>query len=298
MSILIKNGRVIDPSRAVDAVMDVLVEKAKISKVAANITQKADTVIDADGKIVMPGIVDMHVHLREPGREDKETIASGTRAAAKGGVTSVLAMPNTDPAMDSSGNIRLLQGIIKKTAGIDVFICGAITAGRAGKKLVEVSVLKRQGVIAISDDGASVDAETLMRQALQKAKTHKILVIAHCEDKLLSGEGVVNAGFTSTRLGLRGLPRESEYRRVERDVGLAKKTRAAIHIAHVSCRESVEIIADAKKKGVSVTAETAPHYFSLTEEALLGYDTNMKMNPPLRSPDDIRAIKRRGCRRA
>ncbi|HTY45230.1 MAG TPA: dihydroorotase [Patescibacteria group bacterium] len=291
MSILIKNGRVIDPSRAVDAVMDVLVEKAKISKVAANITQKADTVIDAGGKIVMPGIVDMHVHLREPGREDKETIASGTRAAAKGGVTSVLAMPNTDPAMDSSGNIRLLQGIIKKTAGIDVFICGAITAGRAGKKLVEVSVLKRQGVIAISDDGASVDAETLMRQALQKAKTHKILVIAHCEDKLLSGEGVVNAGFTSTRLGLRGLPRESEYRRVERDVGLAKKTRAAIHIAHVSCRESVEIIADAKKKGVSVTAETAPHYFSLTEEALLGYDTNMKMNPPLRSPDDIRAIK-------
>jgi dihydroorotase len=291
MSILIKNGRVIDPAHAIDAVLDVLVEKTRISKIARGITQKADTVIDAGGKIVMPGIVDMHVHLREPGREDKETIESGTRAAAKGGVTSVLAMPNTDPAIDSPENARLLQDIIKKTAGIDVFICGAITAGRAGKKLVEVAALKKQGIVAISDDGASVDSEALMRKALQKAKEHRIVLIAHCEDKSLSGAGVANLGFTSTRLGLRGIPKESEYRRIERDISLAKKTRAAIHIAHVSCKESVEIIAAAKKKGAPVTAETAPHYFSLTEEAVLGYDTNMKMNPPLRSAEDIAAIK-------
>jgi dihydroorotase len=291
MSILIKNGRVIDPAHAIDAVLDVLVEKTRISKIARGITQKAEVVIDASGKIVMPGIVDMHVHLREPGREDKETIESGTRAAAKGGVTSVLAMPNTDPAMDSPENARLVQDIIKKTAGIDVFICGAITAGRAGKKLVEVAALKKQGIVAISDDGDSIDSETLMRKALQKAKENKIVLIAHCEDKCLSGAGVVNLGFASTRLGLRGIPKESEYRRIERDIGLAKKTRAAIHIAHVSCKESVEIIAAAKKKGAQVTAETAPHYFSLTEEAVLGYDTNMKMNPPLRSADDITAIK-------
>ncbi len=290
MKLLIKNGCVIDPANKIDGVMDILVEDGRISKVAGAIDAKAETIIDASGKIVIPGIVDMHVHLREPGREDKETIFSGTNAAAKGGVTSVLAMPNTAPSLDSAGIIKTLKDIIKKTANVDVFICGAITAGRAGKELTDISALKKEGIIAISDDGASVDNDELMLKALKEAKKEKLVIICHSEDKSLSGQGVVNRGFTSTRLGLKGISKESEYKRVGRDIKLAEVSGAAIHIAHVSCAESVEIIRKAKKNGVKVTAETAPHYFSLSEEDLLGYNTNMKINPPLRAKDDILAI--------
>ena len=290
MKLIIKNGHVIDPANKIDGVMDVLVEDGKISKVAGTIDAKAETVIDAAGKIVMPGIVDMHVHLREPGREDKETIFSGTKAAAKGGVTSVLAMPNTLPSLDSTEIINTLKDIIKKTANVDVFICGAITVGRAGKDVTDISALKKEGILAISDDGASVDSDELMLKALKEAKKEKLIVICHSEDKSLSGQGVVNLGFTSTRLGLKGISKESEYKRVDRDIKLAEATGAAIHIAHVSCAESVESIRKAKKSGVRVTAETAPHYFSLSEEDLLGYNTNMKINPPLRTKDDILAV--------
>ncbi len=291
MKILIKNGLLIDPVNKIEVVMEVLVTGGKISRVAKGINTAADTVIDARDKIVMPGLVDMHVHLREPGREDKETVASGTRAAAKGGVTGVLAMPNTLPVIDRVKNVKLLKDIIKKDAEIDVFIAGAITLGRLGKELCDISAFKKQGVIAISDDGSSVDSAEIMLKALGKAKKEKILVICHSEDRSLSGKGLVNLGFTSTRLGLRGVSNESEYRRVERDIKLAAKAGAAVHIAHVSCKESVEIIAKAKKKGVKVTAETAPHYFSLSEEALLDYNTNMKVNPPLRTRDDVEAIR-------
>jgi len=290
MKLLIKNGHVIDPANKIDGVMDILVEGGKISVVARDIDAKVETVIDAAGKIVMPGIVDMHVHLREPGREDKETIFSGTKAAAKGGVTSVLAMPNTSPSLDSTGIIKTLKDIIKKTANVDVFICGAITVGRVGKELTDISALKKEGIIAISDDGASVDSDELMLKALKEAKKEKILVICHSEDKSLSGHGVVNRGFTSTRLGLKGISKESEYKRVGRDIKLAEASGTAMHIAHVSCAESVEIIRKAKKNGIKVTAETAPHYFSLSEEDLLGYNTNMKINPPLRTKDDILAV--------
>lgn len=281
----------IDPANKIDDSLDILIEGEKISKVGKSIDAKAETVIDAAGKIVMPGIVDMHVHLREPGREDKETVFSGTMAAAKGGVTSVLSMPNTSPSLDSVNIIKTLNDIIKKTANVGVFICGAITAGRAGKELVNISGLKKEGIIAISDDGASVDSDELMLKALKEAKKEKILVICHSEDKALSGKGLVNRGFTSTRLGLRGISKESEYKRVGRDIKLAEESGAAAHIAHVSCAESVEIIRKAKKKGIKVTAETAPHYFSLNEEDLLDYNTNMKINPPLRAKDDILAIK-------
>ena len=291
MKLLIKNGRVIDPANKIEDVLDVLVEDGKISKVARGIDVKADTVIDAADKIVMPGIVDMHVHLREPGREDKETVSSGTMAASKGGVTSVLAMPNTMPSLDSIEIIKTLKEIIKKTANVDVFICGAITIGRAGLELTNLAALKKEGVIAISDDGASVDSDELMLKAFEKAKKEKLPVICHSEDKLLSGKGVINLGFTSTRLGLRGISKESEYKRVARDIMLAEKTGASVHIAHVSCAESVEIVRKAKKKGVKVTAETAPHYFTLNEEDLLDYNTNMKVNPPLRTKDDVMAIK-------
>jgi len=291
MKLLIKGGRVIDPANNLDDVLDILVENSRISKVAKNIKANGSEVIDASGKIVMPGIVDMHVHLREPGREDKETVETGTLAAAAGGVTSVLAMPNTAPAPDSVENVRLVREIIKNSAKTNVFICGAITIGRLGKHLTDISKLKKEGAIAISDDGASVDSPELMQKALKNAKSEKIAVICHCEDRELSASGVVNAGFTSTRMGLRGISRESEYKRVARDIELAQKLNAPIHIAHVSCKETVEIIAKAKKKGIKVTCETAPHYFALDESAALGYDTNMKMNPPLRGKNDMFAIR-------
>jgi len=291
VSILIKGGRVIDPENKIDAILDILVEGKKISKVAKDIQTKAETIIDATNRIVAPGIIDMHVHMREPGREDKETVASATAAAAKGGVTTVLAMPNTQPAMDCAENIALLQGIINKSALVNVFICGTITKERLGKELSDIAALKKIGVVAISDDGCSVDSDELMFEAFKKAKQVKLLTICHSEDKKLSGKGVINLGFNSTRMGLRGISNESEYKRVSRDIELAAKCGASVHIAHVSCRESVNIIAAAKKKGVKVTCETAPHYFALTDEDIVDYDTNMKINPPLRTKEDVAAIK-------
>lgn len=291
MKLLIKNGRVVDPAHDLDEVVDILIEDSRIAKIAKNIKAETDKVIDATGKIVMPGAVDMHTHLREPGREDKETVLSATRAALAGGVTSLLAMPNTSVAMDCPDNLRRLKGIISDTSAANVFICGAITRGRQGKELTDIAGLKREGALAISDDGCSVDNEELFLQALKEAQENNILVISHCEDKKLSLGGVVNLGFTSTRLGLRGISKESEYKRVERDIRLAQSLGARIHIAHVSCKESVEIIAQAKKKSLKVTAETAPHYFSLTEEAVLNYDSNKKMNPPLRTREDVLALK-------
>ncbi|MFH1339291.1 MAG: dihydroorotase [Candidatus Omnitrophota bacterium] len=291
MSILIKNGRVIDPANNIDDIQDVLIEASKIAKVSKNIKADAEEIIDAAGKIVMPGIVDMHVHLREPGREDKETVLTGTQAALKGGVTSVLAMPNTQPAIDCVESVRLLKEIIKKSAKSNVFIAAAITRGRKGSELTDIPQLKKEGAIAITDDGSSVDDSELFLKALKKAKQCRVLVMCHCEDSSLSRDGVVNLGIISTRMGLRGIPKEAEYRRVERDIRLAQKTSTPVHIAHVSCAESVEIIARAVKDGVRVVAETAPHYFSLTEEEAAGYNTNMKVNPPLRSRDDAEAIK-------
>lgn len=291
MSILIKNGRVIDPANNLEGIFDVLIERQKISKVAKNIAVKTDEIIDASNKFVLPGLIDIHVHLREPGREDKETVLSATKAALKGGVTSVLAMPNTFPAIDSPENVRLLQGIISNSSCGNVYICAAITKGREGKELVDIAALKKCGVIAISDDGSSVDDEAIMLQAFKYAQQENILVICHCEDKSISNHGVVNLGFISTKLGLRGISKESEYKRVKRDIELAEQAQARIHIAHVSCKETIEIIADAKKRGVNVTAETAPHYFCLSQEAVSDYNTNMKMNPPLRTKDDVQAVK-------
>ena len=291
MRLLIKGGRVIDPANNLDEVTDILVENKLISKVAKNIKPDGSRVIDAAGRIVIPGLVDMHVHLREPGREDKETIPTGTYAAAAGGVTSVLAMPNTDPAPDTKENTDFIQGLIKDSACVNVFICGAITKGRKGEALADIAGLKKGGAIAISDDGSSVESAELMRQALKDAGKNNLRVICHSEDKMLSAGGVVNSGFTSTRLGLKGISGESEYKRVERDILLAQETDAPVHIAHVSCKESVEVIASAKKRGVKVTCETAPHYFALDESCVLGYDPNFKMNPPLRGKDDAAAIR-------
>lgn len=291
MSILIKGGRVIDPANRRDEITDLLLDKGKIIKLEPNIKSKVDKTIEANGKIVMPGIVDMHVHLREPGREDKETIDSATLAALKGGVTSVLAMPNTTPAIDCVSSVELISKIIQRSARCEVLIAAAITRERLGKRLVDMSELKKKGVIALSDDGVSVDSNKLMLEALKLARENRLLVICHSEDKMLSCGGIVNLGIISTRMGVRGISSESEYKRVQRDVKLAQNAKAAIHIAHISCAESVEILRQAKKTGTRVTAETAPHYFSLSEESAVGFDTNMKMNPPLRTKDDVRAIK-------
>lgn len=291
MKVLIKNGRVIDPANNVDGILDILIENSKISKISKDIKNQVDTTINAFDKIVMPGIIDLHVHLREPGREDKETIETGTRAGLRSGVTSLLAMPNTLPPIDSPENVRLLKETIKKGTLSNVFIAGTITKARLGQELTDIAKLKKEGAIAITDDGSSVDSEKLMLEALKMAKKERILIICHCEDKVLSNGGMVNLGLVSTRMGLRGISKESEYKRVERDIRLAEKTGANIHITHISCRESIEIVAQAKKKGIRVTSDTAPHYFALSEEVVLGYNTNMKMNPPLRSKDDVLAIK-------
>ena len=292
MRLLVKSGRVVDPANNRDGIYDVLLENAKIRKIARDIRCVGAKTIDAKGKLVMPGLVDMHVHLREPGRQDQETIATGTLAALKGGITSVLAMPNTTPAIDCAENAQLLRGLIQKSAKANVFIAGAVTKERRGEELTDIAKLKEKGALAITDDGASVDSDGLFLEALKKAKENKLLTICHSEDKSLSKRGVVNLGIISTRMGLRGISSESEYKRAQRDIALAQEAKTAVHIAHVSCKESVEAIGAARKRGVKVTAETAPHYFALTEEdALLGFDTNMKVNPPLRSQEDVRAIK-------
>ncbi|MEK6714610.1 MAG: dihydroorotase [Candidatus Omnitrophota bacterium] len=291
MTLLIKNGLVIDPANNRSEILDILLIGKKIIKVAKGIGDDVGEIIDARDRIILPGLVDMHVHLREPGREDKETIQTGTLAALKGGITSVLAMPNTFPPPDSVESVSLVKSIIKKTAQANVYICGAITKGRLGRELADIAVLKKEGVLAISDDGSSIDSDALMFSVFKNAKNEDILVICHSEDKVLSNSGVVNLGLTSTRMGLRGISSESEYKRVKRDIELAEKIGARVHIAHVSCKESVAIIREAKKRGAKVTSETAPHYFALTEEDVLGYDTNKKMNPPLRGRDDVAAIK-------
>ncbi len=291
MKYLIKNGRVVDPLNKLDDILDILVSGGKIDKIAKKIDVKADETIDAGGKIVAPGLVDMHVHLREPGREDKETVFTGTRAALKGGFTAILCMPNTGPAIDNPRIVKILKDIIKKDALCAVYIAGAITENCEGCKITDFKALKKEGVIAVSDDGSSVDDAGVMNAALEDAKEEELLLISHCEDKNISGRGVINQGFISTKTGLRGIPRKAEYERVERDIELADRAGAAIHIAHISVKESVEMIRKAKKKGVKVTAETAPHYFSLTEDCCAAYDTNTKMNPPLRGNEDIIAIK-------
>ena len=289
---IIKNGYIIDPSNKREGVFDILIKGSKIKEVSKNIKAKDEEIIDAKKKIVTPGLIDMHVHLREPGREDIETVKSATGAAISGGFTSICSMPNTRPSIDSIENLALLKGIIKKDAGAFVSIVGAITKGREGKEIVDMKMMKEKGAIALSDDGNSIQDESVMLDALKKAKENKFLLIAHCEDKTISKSGVVNEGIIATKLGLRGIPKMAEYEFVERDIELAKKAKAKLHIAHVSCKESVDIIRKAKRGGVRVSAETAPHYFSLRDEACVTYDTRTKMNPPLRSAEDVEAIKK------
>ena len=266
MDYLIKNGLVIDPVNNIEGLFDLIISKGKIGKIGKGLKAEGCEIIDAKGLIVAPGLIDMHVHLREPGREDKETVLSGTRAAVKGGYTTIVCMPNTYPAIDTPEMAKALNNIIKKGALINVLMVGAITRSRAGKELADLTGMKREGIAAISDDGSSVENASLMEEALRAATKCGLLVIAHCEDQRIANHGVINKGFMSTKMGLRGIPKSAEYDIVKRDIELAKKTNSKIHIAHVSCAESVDIIRRAKAAGAQVTAETAPHYFSITEE--------------------------------
>ncbi len=293
-SLLILGGRVIDPASQLDAVVDVFVEGGKIAAITAESERDAYPAdvhrIDADGKWVAPGFIDMHVHLREPGEEHKETIATGTQAAAAGGFTAVACMPNTKPVNDNQAITALILAKAEQCAA-RVYPVGAISKGSKGESLAELGELRKAGVVAITDDGLPVGNSQLLRRALEYAGSHDLLVISHAEEMSLSKNGVMNEGAMATRLGLRGIPNAAEEVMVYRDLALAEFTKRPIHIAHVSTKESVSLIRRAKKKGCPVTAETAPHYFTLTEEAIGNYNTRAKMNPPLRTAEDVAAIK-------
>lgn len=292
MTLLIKGGRVIDPAQKLDAVMDILVADGVIKEVGAGLAAPPGAqVVDAAGCYVTPGLIDMHVHLRDPGQEYKEDIISGTRAAVAGGITSVCCMPNTKPAIDNAAIVSYIITKAREQGFCNVFPVGTITQGMGGDRLAEMGELKEAGCVAVSDDGRPVRSTELMRRALEYARGMGIMVISHAEDLELVGEGVMNEGFTSTELGLKGIPRASEDIATAREVLLAEYTNSPIHIAHVSTAGAVRIIREAKARGVRVTCETAPHYFTITDDAVRGYNTNAKMNPPLREADDVAAIK-------
>jgi dihydroorotase len=287
--LLIKNGRVVDPAANLDAVRDVLVENGKIKNVGANLRAPGAKIIDAKGLLVLPGLIDMHTHLRDPGRPDKETIASGTRAAALGGFTTVCCMPNTEPPIDNAAVVKYVRDKGKTEGVVNVFPIGAITKGLKGESLSEMGLMLEEGAIAFSDDGNCVMRSDVMRRALEYARQFGIPIISHSEDKELSSGGVMNESAVSTAIGLPGIPALSEEIMVARDIMLAKKY-GRVHIAHVSTAGSVNLIRRAKKEGSAVTCETCPHYFSLTEEAVRCYDPNTKVNPPLRSKNDLKAV--------
>lgn len=305
MEILIENGHIIDPSQDIDGIGDILIEEGKIKEIRLRKKEQIPKyrnsklktpnselrTIDAKGLYVFPGLIDMHVHLREPGYEHKETIKTGTRAAIRGGFTTVCCMPNTYPVND---NASVTEFIIRKASleGLcTVLPIGSITKGQKGEELVEMGTMKEQGCIAFSDDGLPVMNSLIMRRALEYSKAFGLPIISHCEDLTLSDEGVMSEGLLSMTLGLKGIPAEAEQIMVYRDILLTELSKGKLHICHVSTEGSVNLIRDAKRRGVNVTAETCPHYFSLTEDAVKDYDTNAKVNPPLRTKKDVDAIK-------
>jgi dihydroorotase len=287
--IILQNGRLIDPASGRDEIADVWVKDGRIVAAAGEIPAAANR-FDLAGKWLVPGLIDMHVHLREPGQEYKETIETGTRAAAAGGFTAVACMPNTRPVND---NATVTRYILEKAADCRarVYPVGAISRESKGEGLAEYGEMKAAGVIALTDDGLPVLDSQLMRRALEYARSHGLLVMSHAEEIALSRNGCMNEGPVSTRLGLRGIPTAAESIMVYREIALAELTGARMHIAHVSCEPSLALIRQAKSRGIPVTAETAPHYFTLTDEAVSGYDTHAKMNPPLRSEKDRQAIR-------
>ncbi|NLU32273.1 MAG: dihydroorotase [Clostridiaceae bacterium] len=289
MKLLIKNGTIITGDRT-EANKDILIEDGKICRIGEGITDTADQVIDANGLAVIPGLVDAHCHLRDPGYEYKEDIRTGTMSAAKGGFTSVACMPNTNPVIDNESIVRTVIAKARREAVINVYPIGAITKGQQGAELAEMGSMKVAGIVAVSDDGKPVMQASVMKKALIYAAGFGLTVISHCEDLDLAEGGSMNEGETCTRLGLHGIPSAAEDVMVAREIILSEYTGMPVHIAHVSTKGAVELIRQAKKRGVPVTAETCPHYFTLTEKACEGYDTNTKMNPPLRTQEDVDAV--------
>src|SRR5690349_16326438 len=290
MPIVIKNGRVIDPASATDRIADVLIVDGRIAGVAPNLTSPRAEVFDATGMVVAPGFIDMHVHRREPGFEHAETIESGSRAAAAGGFTSVCAMPNTKPVNDSPTVTSYIVERARSRAVVNVFPIGAITKGSAGEELAAIGNMKQVGAVAISDDGRPVMNARVMRRAMEFARSFDLPVINHCEDLHLSAGGDMHEGMESVRLGLRGIPSCSEDVMVARDILLAELTGARYHVAHISTRHAVAMVAHARSRGVRVTCEATPHHFSLTDAGMVAYDSNYKMKPPLRSSCDTQAV--------
>ena len=288
--LLIKNGRVMDPASGFDSTADVLLVDGRVAGIGANLSSAGAVQFDASGMIVAPGFIDMHVHLRDPGFEHAETIESGSRAAAAGGFTSICCMPNTNPVNDSATVTSYIVERARLRAVVNVFPIGAITKGSAGEELAAIGSMKAAGVVAISDDGRPVMNARVMRRAMETASAFDLPVIDHCEDLHLSAGGDMHEGLESVKLGLRGIPSCSEDVMVARDILLAEVTGARFHVAHISARNSVAMVAFAKARGLKVTCESTPHHFAVADADMLPYDSNYKMKPPLRSKEDVHAV--------
>ncbi|MBN2823619.1 MAG: dihydroorotase [Coriobacteriia bacterium] len=290
MALLLKGGRVIDPEVGLDAVCDVLIRDGVIVEIGTDLKMAKGETVDCAEKIVLPGLVDVHTHLREPGQEYKETIASGTRAAAHGGFTAVCAMPNTDPVCDTGSKVRFIVERASDAGVVRVHPIGAVTKGQKGEGLAEIGDMLGEGAVAFSDDGHPIASAGMTRVAMDYLKGFGATLISHAEEAELSGGGVVNEGVVSTRLGLPGWPSAAEEVMVARDIRLAELTGCRLHLAHLSTARSVQLVREAKARGIAVTCEVTPHHLFLDEDGLLGYDTNLKMNPPLRTAEDRAAL--------
>lgn len=289
--ILLKGGRVIDPVNKRDEIADLLIAGSSIEETGQLRELPGMKVINVTGKVVVPGLIDMHVHLREPGGEDAETIETGTRAAAKGGITTCCCMPNTNPVIDNQGVVSYIYQRTKEVGSVNVFPIGSVTRNQEGRELAEIGNLKQAGVVAISDDGHPISDSGLMRRALEYSRMFDLPIIVHSEDQGLSAGGVMHEGYVATMLGLPGIPALSEEVMVARDLRLVELTGGRIHFAHITTAGSVALIREAKARGVQVTCETTPHHFTLTDEAVSGFDTDTKVNPPLRTAADVAAVK-------
>ncbi len=291
MGLILRGGHIIDPASGVERAADVLIDDGRVAALEPSLPLDGHQVVDARGLLVAPGLVDMHVHLRDPGQTHKEDIASGTAAAVRGGMTTIACMPNTQPQIDHPTVVEYIRSRAQQAGACRVYPIGGITKGLAGQELASIAGLASSGVVGLSDDGAAVANAGLLRRAMMYAAMYELPIIEHCEDRTLSDGGVMHEGQWSTTLGLRGIPAVAEEAIVARDLLLADATGARLHIAHVSTAGSVRLIRDAKRRGVRVTAEVTPHHLVLTDEAVQGFDTNLKMNPPLRSAEDVAQLR-------
>ncbi len=290
MQLILRQGRVVDPSQKLNKVVDIGIDDGRVVEITTKVRKKSRKEIDARSLLVVPGLIDMHVHLREPGREDSETIETGSNAAARGGFTGVACMPNTQPVNDSEAVTSFILERAREVSKIAIYPIGAVTKGSQGKMLAEIGEMYRTGIVGISDDGQPVQNNQIMRRAMEYSRLFDLPVIDHCEDENLAAGGVMNEGYYSTLLGLKGINPAAEEIQVVRDAILARETGARVHIAHLSTRRSLETVMRAKRENIAMTCEVTPHHLLLNEAQVASYDTNTKMNPPLRSQEDIDAL--------